>query len=635
VLRRLLAAATLVLGLAGCSLGSGDSTTRPAFHPTKPPSSRWSADDANDVVLLSRRLGLLTSGSLQGEEPGRIQRTVDGGRTWTTVWSSARTIVGPIAFSGKRYGMALAFRRGRNIVLRTADGGSSWSVLQLRLLGMSVEPLDDELRLIDADTAYTTPDPAYFMASQSIRTSDGGRTWRPAHFRGPAAFIDRMTGYAIGSWNDRECSPVRKTVDGGRTWRQQWCSPVPLYAVEFLDRQRGFVAGGWPMEAERGPGRILLRTDDGGRSWTRIYRDRRGGFRSRIDPFVTLRFFDGTHGWTRTGACKCCPSSLCGGTVMTTSDGGKTWRGSGVGVQLGTGTRSDALLIPSCPDGPCDALWRTSNAGRSWHPVAAVPARSIGRIYAADGDVFLETADTAVYASADRGRTWRLVPALSRPGAAWAERTLALRPGLVALAGYYGEVIVSTNGGRAFRTVPLRRNAHIFALAFSDARRGLAVTGTLDHFCADRYGGATLYAIENSGRSWRRLPRAPFYIGSVGYTGGFAAAVGDLPGCRPALGLSRDGGKTWQTEPLTGRRSCSVSVARPEAVWLGCAGVLRVSSDGGKTWRDIEGSANWPSVVAAGGREAWAKFYRGGSVLWHTVDGGRNWTQVWPRLIGG
>jgi photosystem II stability/assembly factor-like uncharacterized protein len=47
------------------------------------------------------------------------------------------------------------------------------------------------------------------------------------------------------------------------------------------------------------------------------------------------------------------------------------------------------------------------------------------------------------------------------------------------------------------------------------------------------------------------------------------------------------------------------------------------------------GSADWPSVAAASEKEAWAKFDRGGSVLWHTVDGGRNWTQVWPRLAGG
>jgi photosystem II stability/assembly factor-like uncharacterized protein len=60
-----------------------------------------------------------------------------------------------------------------------------------------------------------------------------------------------------------------------------------------------------------------------------------------------------------------------------------------------------------------------------------------------------------------------------------------------------------------------------------------------------------------------------------------------------------------------------------------------VSSDGGKTWRDIVGSADWPSVAAASDKEAWAKFDRGGSVLWHTVDGGRNWMQVWPRLAGG
>jgi photosystem II stability/assembly factor-like uncharacterized protein len=637
VLIRLLAAAALALGLAGCSFGSGaDSTTQAVFHATKPPTPRGPALDPTDVAVISPRVAFLTSGGRQGEGAGRIQRTVDGGRTWTTVWSGAHTSVGAVAFAGKKQGMALGIRGERKTVLQTTDGGSTWSAFRPKLPRTSGELIDDELHLVDAKTAYTTADPAYFTASSSIRTTDGGRSWRRAGFRHALAFFDRMTGYAIGYREDRECSTVRKTVDGGRTWREQLCSHVPLYAVEFLDRKRGFVAGGWPLEAERGPGRILLRTNDGGRSWTRMYLDRRGGYRTGIDPFVTLHFFDGTHGWARTGACKCCPSSLCAGKVMTTSDAGRTWRGNGVGVQLGTATRSDALLIPACgADGPCEALWRTRDRGRSWHPVGGLPARSIGRIYADGRHVFLETADTAVYASNDRGRTWRLVPALSRPGALWADRALTLRPGLVALASYYGDVSVSTNGGRGFRTVPVRRNAEIFTFAFSDAKRGLAVTGTVEHFCAGLYGGRTLYATQDGGRSWRKLPLAPFSIGSVGYTSGLVAAVGDLPGCRPALGISRDGAKTWQTEPLGGRRSCSVSVAPPRAVWLGCAGVLRVSSDGGKTWRDIVGSADWLSVAAASDKEAWAKFDRGGSVLWHTVDGGRNWTQVWPRLAGG
>jgi photosystem II stability/assembly factor-like uncharacterized protein len=585
--------------------------------------------------MVSPRVAFLTSRGRQGEGAGRIQRTLDGGLTWTTVWSGKGAFLGAIAFVGQKQGMALGIQRGRLIVLRTSDGGSTWSTLRPRPPLEPWDLLDDELHLIDADTAYTTPDPAYFMVSQSVRTTDGGRTWRLAHFRSPGAFVDRLTGYSIGYREDRECSTIRKTVDGGRTWREQLCSSTPLFAIEFLDRDRGFAGGGWPLINEHGPGRILLRTNDGGRSWTRIYRDRRGGYRTGIDPFVALWFFDGAHGWARTGACKCCPSALCAGKVMTTSDGGKTWRGNGAGVQLGTATRSDALLIPSCVDGPCEVLWRTSNAARSWHPVGGLPVRSIGRIYAAGSDVFLETDDTAVYASADGGRTWRFLPALSRPRALWAERALALRPGLVALASYSGAVSVSTNGGRAFRTVPLRRNAEIFALAFADSRRGLGVTGTVEHFCADRYGGRTLYATTNGGRSWQKLPLAPFFIGSVGYTDGLIAAVGDLPGCRPALGISRDGGKTWKIERLTRRRSCSVSVAPPAAVWLGCVGGLRVSSDGGKAWRDIEGAADWPSVVAAGEQEAWAKFYRGGSALWHTVDGGANWTQVWPRLVGG
>jgi photosystem II stability/assembly factor-like uncharacterized protein len=56
---------------------------------------------------------------------------------------------------------------GRNTLLRTADGGRSWTAIRLP---------DSELTSLD----FVTPNVGYSVASEGglYRTSDGGRNWR-------------------------------------------------------------------------------------------------------------------------------------------------------------------------------------------------------------------------------------------------------------------------------------------------------------------------------------------------------------------------------------------------------------------------------------------------------------------------
>src|SRR5439155_1196013 len=68
-----------------------------ALRPVAPPPSRGAAADASDVAFVSRTRGFLAVAAADahwdGSGTGRIEGTGDGGVTWTTVWSRARTAV--------------------------------------------------------------------------------------------------------------------------------------------------------------------------------------------------------------------------------------------------------------------------------------------------------------------------------------------------------------------------------------------------------------------------------------------------------------------------------------------------------------------------------------------------------------
>jgi photosystem II stability/assembly factor-like uncharacterized protein len=606
---------------AGCVPGLGDDgAVQARFQPTPPLATAGPAMDPSDVTMVSARTGFLTT------TRGFIQRTVDGGTTWKTVWRRRGASLDTIAFAGRRGGIAIGSLANHAILVRTTDGGKSWRLERPRLGPYAFAGV--ELRLLDAGFGYTVADPASFMSAPALRTNDGGRTWRRARFPGKANFVSRSVGYAVG-WRPRGgCSTISKTTDGGRSWRLLRCLGIPLYAVEFVDERHGFAAGGHSLQAERGPSQIVLRTTDGGETWQRVYLDSRGGYRHGVSPPVWLHFIDATHGWARTGACKCCPSAPCTGEVMTTADGGRTWRRNGWAVQLAPGGVRTALVVPRC-DESCGVVWRTRDAARTWEPVAGPAGLNLSRVEASGHELYLETFDSAHFLSSDAGKTWRFLRRLSaRSDPVW-DKALSLRGPLLAVGTYHPELDVSRDGGRTFRRVRLGVDGarQVFALAFADTENGLAATGDYSLACRDEYGGKHLFSTRDGGSSWRRLKDAPFAISALGYAPGFAVATGRASGCRPIFGLSRDDGRTWTTSSI--EEPCSVSVAPPRSIWVYCASLLRISDDGGEDWREVRGRFEWSSLAAVDGEEAWAT--REGR-LWLTGDRGASWRQVWPRL---
>lgn len=213
-----------------------------------------------------------------------LYRTRDGGRTWEAVDTGAASIKGVCAidilrtqriYQGQLVPRTVIHAAGRvggpTGILRSADGGETWSVIDMAAhAGMILD-----VRFFDEMTglvfAATHPDPAQ-AEGLVLRTEDGGKTWREVYRSGrrfelvwKASFPEGSdTGYAtVQSYDpERATQLVIRSDDKGRTWREIVIGEdktARQFGIGFVSPEVGFVgtmAGGFA-------------TKDGGRTWTR------------------------------------------------------------------------------------------------------------------------------------------------------------------------------------------------------------------------------------------------------------------------------------------------------------------------------------------------------------------------------
>ena len=282
--------------------------------------------------------------------------------------------------------------------------------------------------------------------------------------------------------------------------------------------------------------------------------------------------------------------SGAGGTVLRTVDGGQTWTG---GVVPGADTLQfrdvvafdgQTALALSIGNGPSSRIVKTDDGGATWRTVWINDdadaffdgisfwgdRRGVGYSDSVDGAfVLIETADG--------GETWTRRPAGPLPPAAPGEggfaasgtlvHTRGSRLGWIATGNAAPARVLRTDDGGATWT------AHATPLVAGEAAGGTSVT-----FRDDAHGVVvggdlgrpddTLDAVavtSDGGRTWALGGRLPFPGAAYGaaYVPGTGALLAVGPG---GAGLSRDDGRTWTL--LDDRTFWGVAAASADAAWL-------------------------------------------------------------------
>ncbi len=270
------------------------------------------------------------------------------------------------------------------------------------------------------------------------RTTDGGQTWETAVVPGADSLqfrdvhgVDAQTAFLM-SIGPGEQSRIYKTTDAGQNWSLQFTNPEPtgfLDCLDFWDPQTGLAY------SDSNEGQMyIVRTDNGGATWT------------RIPPEDLPAALEGEGGFAASGTCLITQGDQTAfiatgaadpARVLKTTDRGATWTVAETPVVAGTqpaGLMSIAMWDAnsgiilggdlSAPDAHADNIAVTSDGGVTW-TLAGRP-QFTGAVYGSAvipdgaGSSVVAVGPKGIDYSTDRGQSWVSLDTLNHWSVAFA-----------------------------------------------------------------------------------------------------------------------------------------------------------------------------------------------------------------------
>ncbi len=638
-----------VVASPGASAGSG--VPSPSGD-TDAPSATASASDQRAIAFADRNHGIVVGG-YQGQ--GAVWATANEGQDWTstivpTAPLDSVTVLGSLAWAsatcvGADPGCTPA-------VLESQDGGATWAVIAATSVG--------SLSFVDAQHGFGV-DAGSQGSTHVLATTDGGRTWATAAGAAPCetgfaaaavSFADANNGWvaceaesAVGN----SSKEVVATSDGGASWtvrsriRLAGNSPVGSLPLPGTFRSLDMLASGTGVAATWNEG--LIRTTDGGATWTRLPLGAVGG--SLQWPGAAITGDGGLFALTMDVT-----SNDTSATFNLGLTDGRDWKPYGEFARL-PAPGTSPTLEPASPPQPALAssvaffdathgiatggdanhayLWRTADGGKSWS-VSAHGGTSAS-IMAIHGDrawmavstcpAGAQAGDSACTASIersdDRGATWAVIG-----------------------------------------------HATLTSMSFGNAKVGFGI-GPLPHSASgDTTSGNGLgpYTTLDGGATWSPLANSrpcgsldPVSVSFVSATQGWLGCEGMGGAGEASKGVMEtiDGGRTWTWRsrvygPSGSTNIGSISItdylaflsmdADGRGMWVGLRNSTFRTSDGGRTWvscppGEFDAFQTSGAAIVPGG--PWFVVQSGSNIgtdpvgaarLMRSDDEGASWTQV-------
>ncbi len=243
-----------------------------------------------------------------------------------------------------------------------------------------------------AERGFIAGDKGYFA-----QTTNGGRTWTKQFIYteediNEIYFRNDNNGYVVAG------KKMFATDDAGRSWKEikiydpknfRNASPEFL-SVRFADKKRGFIIGSLINKEDEVVDSLVMRTDDGGETWTRII------VPSKLELFH-LDFVSSSRGW------------IVGdkGTILTTDDGGVNWRKQTSGTtntlfNVDFRDASEGYAV-----GGKGTILRTEDGGNNWEAIKTSFPNTFMRVdFADDKNGWIVGYGGTILRSSDKGKTW-------------------------------------------------------------------------------------------------------------------------------------------------------------------------------------------------------------------------------------
>jgi photosystem II stability/assembly factor-like uncharacterized protein len=415
------------------------------------------------------------------------------------------------------------------------------------------------------------------FGSASVNVAQSGWSWgNPSpqgNTLGQIDFVDGR-GYAAG-----DQGTVLRTDDGGRTWTGlSTGTAASLTRLQVLDPDT--------LTVLSGEGCVLRRSDDAGQTFHKIFIVAEQNCPTPVRAFT---FVDRQTGYLL----------LADGSILRTTDAGQTFSRQtaipGTAASTNGGAREAIDIAFTSADtgiaflkfnsgGPL--AYATTDAGVSWKPIDGLTG-NVRRVWFLDAQNGFAVGPDTLLATSDGGKSWE-----PRPAAAGQDltgiRCVDVKICLLTVA--KGDKLLRTDDGGETVTQITPSSQAIFAAAFASPTRVAAVGASGATVVSDD-GGIDYTPISSDiGGIYRRLQPGP------------APSTAFALGQRGSLAATGDGGSTWRTLAVpTSHDIASVSFPTIETGYaLDNVGGLFKTTNGGNTWQTLDtGSADAPFSIAA------------------------------------
>ncbi|MGH2467426.1 MAG: hypothetical protein ACRDGL_06820, partial [Candidatus Limnocylindrales bacterium] len=464
---------------------------------------------------------------------------------------------GLAAASGRRRVVRQAAVLGLAAVLAVAGLGAAF------LLARPPRPSPQPTSSLQADRSTPTPSTSARPTPNPPLTPAPTPTSQPTPAQLTATFhlqpttpasTDIAFGDALHGWAAAD-GAIFATRDGGATWTSVWRGTADVIEIQASGASGAWALAQPPPSGGAGPGGldtdILLTTADGGQTWRTIH------LRS---PLIDLHLVAGGEAWALSLATQ---GPVEPQHLLHTTDGGLTWRQA-----LPWPIRAVCFADAQRGWAVGASVMRTTDGGALWVSLGhtPVPADQSLQLTCTGGALWLLGGtdsgpfDYVLRRSTDGGATWTavLASAADAPSAGVATGPAEIGPfdasdaSTAVIAGSTADgpgmtVSVTRDGGRTrtATTLDLPPMAPTAAAALDDTHLWLG-TGLLAGGGSDTYG--LLLASGDGGQTWQeRWPTAgPRPLASLA----FVSAVGGFGlgtlGDPGAVVRTVDGGRTWQ-----------------------------------------------------------------------------------------
>lgn len=454
----------------------------------------------------------------------------------------------------------LMYAGGHTSSWRSTDGGDHWTRFQVGRLAIAIDPQDTRVlyasnqqwRIRDQRLVAT---PVLPTEDSIVKSTDGGRSWSPSGLRLPGSHIDSLVVnpgdprvlFATTS-NDRGVEVLYRSTDAGASWR-----PTSLTS-NWIDQVLPDPGDPETVYAQTGPtiddgDSRILKSTDGGATWWPLFRP---ADMQAYDP--GLLALDPAQ-----------PATLYVGSsagLLKSTDAGATWhrmhsdvasRVSSVTVDPRHPAIAYAGLDPGGVVKKVRGRWYAINQGLGGtgvhetgvNDVAVDPYRS-GVVYAAT--------DTGLFKTTDGGQNWRRV---LDPRRHWDPRSRRFGADAVTVAGPttvyatisrggYWSLWKSVDSGASWRRLysnRLRSSAHPRNTLLTGDGHPLAV-GASDPNTVYVAGRSGLAASTDGGATWHDAGLAGTRITAIAVHPQLADTV--YAGTAAGLFTSTNAGQTWQ-----------------------------------------------------------------------------------------